>query len=115
MQLEITKSCADSLRTFSQNNFGIQIKSSYAHELVAAYFGYSSRAALLADTKCPISNLKQAQFIVLTPTSQIKERRKELKGLPQNLPDDLAEGIYLPLYNEKWILHTIWPTLEYWE
>jgi len=112
MHFEITKSCADSLRSFSQNNFGIQLKSSHAHELVAAYFGYSSRAALLADTACPISNLRQAEFIVLTPTAKIKERRKELNGLPQDLPDDLTEGVYLPLLNEKLILHTIWPTLE---
>lgn len=112
MHLEITKSCAESLRTFTRNNFGVQLKSSHAHELVATYFGYSSRAALLADKKCPISNLRQAEIIVLTPTAKIKERRKELKGLPQDLPDDLAEGVYLPLVNEKWILHTIWPTLE---
>ncbi len=112
MHFEITKSCADSLRSFSQNNFGIQLKSSHAHELVAAYFGYSSRAALLADTACPISNLRQAEFIILTPTAKIKERRKELNGLPQDLPDDLTEGVYLPLLNEKLILHTIWPTLE---
>jgi hypothetical protein len=108
----ITKLCADSLRTFSLNKFGIQLKSSHAHELVAAYFGYSSRAALLADTKCSINNLRDAEFIVLSPTAQIKERRSLLNGLPQNLPDDLAEGVYLPLYNEKWILRTIWPTLE---
>lgn len=112
MQLEITKRCADSLRAFSQNQFGIQIKSSHAHELVAAYLGYSSRAALLADSKCPITNLRQAEILVLTPTSPIKERRKELKGLPENLPDDIAEGVYLPLYDEKWILHKIWPTFE---
>lgn len=112
MQLEITKRCADSLRSFSQNNFGIQIKSSHAHELVAAYLGYSSRAALLADSKCPIINLRQADILVLTPTATIKERRTELKGLPEDLPDDIAEGVYLPLYNEKWISHKIWPTLE---
>lgn len=112
MQLEITKRCADSLRAFSQNNFGIPLKSSHAHELVAAYFGYSSRAALLADKICPITNLRQAEIIVLTPTAGIKERRKELNGLPENLPDDIAEGVYLPLYDEKWILHKIWPTLE---
>jgi hypothetical protein len=112
MQHEITKRCADSLRAFSQNNFGIPLKSSHAHELVAAYFGYSSRAALLADKKCPITNLRQAEIIVLTPTAGIKERRKELNGLPENLPDDIAEGVYLPLYDEKWILHKIWPTLE---
>lgn len=113
MQLEITKRCADSLRSFSDSNFGILIKSSHAHELVAAYFGYSSRAALLADTKHPISNLRQAEIIVLTPTAEIKKRRNELKELPENLPDDIAEGVYFPLYEEKWILHTIWPTFEY--
>ena len=47
MKLEITKACADSLRGFTQNNYGIQLKSSHAHELVAAYFGYSSRATIL--------------------------------------------------------------------
>jgi len=109
---QITKLCADSLRSFSQNKFGIQIKSSHAHELVAAYMGYSSRAALLADSKCPITNLRQADILVLTPTAPIKARRAELKGLPENLPDDIAEGVYLPLYDEKWILHKIWPTLE---
>ena len=113
MQLELTKRCADSLRLFIQTKFGIQIKSSHAHELVAAYMGYLSRAALLADSKCPITNLRQADILVLTPTGPIKERRTELKGLPENLPDDIAEGVYLPLYNEKWILHNIWPTLEY--
>jgi hypothetical protein len=112
MQLEITKRCADSLRAFSESKFGIQLKSSHAHELVAAYMGYSSRAALLADSKCPITNLRQANILVLTPTAPIKERRKELKGLQENLPYDLAEGVYLPLYDEKWILHKIWPTLE---
>jgi len=112
MQVEITKRCADSLRSFSQKNFGIQLKSSHAHEFVAAYMGYSSRAALLADSKCPITNLRQADILVLAPTAPIKERRKELKGLPENLPDDIAEGVYLPLYEEKWILHKIWPTFE---
>src|SRR5258708_13565794 len=113
MQLEITKRCADSLRSFSQTKFGIQIKSSHAHELVAAYMGYSSRAAMLADAKCPITNLRQANVLVLTPTDPVKKRRTELKGLPENLPEDVGEGVYLPLYDEKWILHKIWPTLEY--
>jgi len=114
MQSEITKLCADSLRSFAQNNYGIQLKSSHAHELVAAYFGYSSRAALLADTNCPMTNLRQAQFVVLTPTAPIKERCKGLKGLPENLPHELVEGVYLPLYdeNDKWILTKIWPNLE---
>lgn len=112
MQFEITKKCADSLRSLSLNKFGIQLKSSHAHELVAAYFGYSSRASLLSDSKRPISNLKEAEFIVLTPTEFIKKRCKDLQGLPENLPHELGESVYLPLYDEKWITQTIWPTLE---
>lgn len=108
----VTKLCADSLRSFSKEKFGIDLKSSHSHELIAAYFGYSSRAALLADTKCPVSNLRQAELIVLTPTAQIKERRNKLNGLPKNLPENLAEGVFLPLYEGKLIMHKIWPTLE---
>lgn len=113
MQFEITKKCADSLRSFSQDKFGIQLKSSHAHEIVAAYFGYSSRASLLSDSKRPISNLTEAEFIVLTPTAFIKERCKNLQGLPDDLPHELAEGVYTPFYDEKWITRqSIWPTLE---
>jgi len=106
--MEITKLCADSLRAFTQNNYGIQLKSSHAHEIVAAYFGYSSRAALLADTICPISNLKQAEIVFLSPTALITERRAHLEGFPVELPGDLAEGVYLPLYDQKLILHNVW-------
>gem|GEM_PF-977287 len=109
---QITKLCADSLRSFTQDNFGIALKSSHAHELVAAYFGYCSRAALLADTSCPITDLEKAEFIVLTPTARIKERRKNLNGLPSNLPENLAEGIYQPLYNNNLISQPILPTLN---
>jgi len=109
---QITKLCADSLRAFTQDNFGIVLKSSHAHELVAAYFGYSSRAALLADTRCPITDLEKAEFIVLTPTAKIKERRSHLKGMPLDLPENLAEGVYLPLYHNNLISQPILPTFE---
>lgn len=80
---------------------------------MAAYFGYSSRASLLSDSKCPINNLAEAEFIVLMPTAFIKERCKSLQGLPENLPHELAEGVYSPLFDEKWITRqSIWPTLE---
>lgn len=79
---------------------------------MAAYFGYSSRASLLSDAKCPITNLRGAEFIVLTPTAFINDRCKGLQDLPENLPKELADGVYSPLYDEKWITQTIWPTLE---
>lgn len=111
--MQITKDCADSLRSFAKNHFDVELKSSHAHELVAAYMGYSSRAALLADTKYPITNLAQADFIVLQPTAFIDERCKELKGLPEELLNGVTEGVYSPMLVEKWFLHKIYPTLEF--
>jgi hypothetical protein len=112
MQHEITKLCADSLRAFTSENYGIQLKSSHAHELVAAYFGYGSRAALLADINYPISAIQKAHYFVLSPTAPIDERRKQLEGLPIDLPNDLAEGVYLPLIDKGWLPTPFWSTLE---
>lgn len=58
MKLEITKACADSLRTFTENNYGIQLKSSHAHELVAAFFGNSLRAAPIGANPKQLINHK---------------------------------------------------------
>ena len=112
MKLEITKSCADSLRAFTQNNYGIQLKSSHAHELVAAYLGYSSRAALLSDTKCPINNLMDAEIIILNPpTLFVDQRLKTLENLPSGLPSSpiLAEGVYAPIVADEQFFGKIWP------
>jgi hypothetical protein len=57
------------------NNFGIQLKSSHVHELVAAYFGYASRAALIADTQCPFGKLKDAEIIILKPSAPLVDQR----------------------------------------
>lgn len=105
----ITKLCADNLRVIS-NNHGIKLKASHAHELVAAFFGYKSRAALLADTSHPLSKLRKASTIILHPTDSIEERRKNIQDLPPDLPDNytLGEWVYTPLINEKWIINKIW-------
>ena len=114
MQHDITKLCADSLRAFTLNNYGIKLKSTHAHELVATFFGYQSRAALLADTKYPLSNLRQASILVLAPTAPIDQRRQCLEGLSPDLPDTytLGEGAYSGLIAEKWLLSVPWPTFE---
>jgi|GEM_PF-643528 len=83
MQHDITKLCADSLRSFTENRLDFKLKSSHAHELVAAFFGYQSRAALLADTQFPISNLEQADYIILPPyndnaASVFKQRKNDM-------------------------------------
>lgn len=112
MMLEITKACADSLRTFTQKNYGIRLKPTHAHEIVAAYFGYSSRAALLADKKCSIGHLKDAEFIILhTPTLFVEQRLKTLENLPSGLPpsDILAEGVFAPIAFNEHFSRIIWP------
>ena len=104
MQHKIFKLCADSLRTFSKEKYDIKLKSAHAHELVAAFFGYSSKNAMLADTKYPVSNMNQAEIIVMTPDDFIGQRRKKLQGLLSELPDNytLGEAIYDPLFTDEW-------------
>jgi len=104
MQQDISKICADSLRTFSNDKYDIKLKPAHAHELVAAFFGYSSKNALLADKKYPISNLDQAEIIVMTPDDFIGKRRKKLQGLSSELPDNytLGEEVYGSLFSDEW-------------
>ncbi len=115
MKLDITKACADSLRAFTQNNFGIQLRSSHAHELVAAYFGYASRAALIADKQCPIGKLTDAEIIILNPSSPLFDHRlKSLENLSSELPpsDILAEGVYAPIVADEQFSGKTWPGLH---
>lgn len=103
-QHDITKICVDSLRKSVNDNHGIKLGAAHAHELVAAYFGYKSRAALLADTKYPLNKLGIAQIFVMTPDAFIDQRRTELEGLPQGLPDSytLGESVYVPLFSDEY-------------
>jgi len=81
----LNKRCADALRVFSENH-GVKLKASHAHEIVAAFFGYKSKAAMDADNSCSMDNLGQANIYVLTPSAFIDERRQCLEGLPSDLP-----------------------------
>lgn len=115
MQLEITKVCADSLRAFTQNNYGITLKSSHAHELVAAYFGYASRAALILDNKRSIDNLTEAEVIILSSSVPLVDQRlKMLKDLPSGLPSSeiLSEGVYAPIIADEQFFGRVWPSLR---
>jgi hypothetical protein len=104
MKHDISKLCADSLRTFTNDKYDIKLKAAHAHELVAAYFGYSSKNALLADRKYPVNNLDQAEIVVMISDDFIDQRRNELQGLPLELPDSytLGEAVYAPLFSDEW-------------
>lgn len=103
MLQNIPKLCADSLRKVVQEKFNVKIKATHAHELVAAYFGYSSKNAMLADTEFPISNINESEVIILAPDSEIDKRRSKLNGLPKELPGsyELGEAVYTALFSEN--------------
>ena len=103
MPQDMLKVCADSLRTFTKEKYGLKLKSSHAHELVAAFLGYRTKNTMLADVKYPISKLSQAKVIVLISDDFIDQRRKNLDGLLPKLPDSytLGEVVYTSLFSDQ--------------
>lgn len=103
MQQDISKICADSLRTFTNEKYHFKLKATHSHELVAAFFGYRSKNAMLADKKYPISNLDQAEIIVMKSDDFIDQRRNNLQGLSPELPDSytLGEAVYASLFSDE--------------
>ncbi|HZR37952.1 MAG TPA: hypothetical protein VFA75_21450 [Nevskia sp.] len=88
MQTDVSKSCSDFLRSHVASSIGVKLKASHAHELVAAYFGYKSRAALLDEKNYPLSHLDEV--VVLVPDVRlIEQRRGCLDGLTPLLPSSL--------------------------
>ncbi|WP_348678942.1 hypothetical protein [Alcanivorax profundi] len=105
MNQDISKLCADSLRNSLKDKYGIKLKATHAHHLVAAFFGYGSKTALKAEKKFPIENLHQAEVIVMVPNEAIDARRVTLNDLPENLPDSytLRGFIYEALFgSDNW-------------
>ena len=108
MTIDVTKMCADCLRSHLSKSYNIKLKSGHAHEIVAAVFGYQSNISLKQDNKYPIANIEQAEFIILEGedpsgiiepflTSELKDdesplfdfveqRIKKLNDLPPHLP-----------------------------
>ncbi len=76
----VSKTCSDFLRECYS-----ELKASHARELVAAFFGYKSHAALLADKRNAVDYLDQAAVLV-PDSSLLDERRQCLKDLAEQLP-----------------------------
>lgn len=110
----IAKFCANNLRAFS-HNYGVTLKSTHAHELVAAILGYKSKAAMLADIHSKIDNIYQMQLLVLRPSQFIADRGKCLEGLPPNLPDTyaLSQEMFEKLTVEKGLSFRVFPSWEH--
>lgn len=85
MQPDISKHCSDFLRTNYSNQNG-KLKASHSREIVAAFFGYKSHAALIADDVYPITQLDDTSILVPDITL-ITSRLTKLNGIPDTLPD----------------------------
>ncbi|GAB6842664.1 hypothetical protein HNR00_003267 [Methylorubrum rhodinum] len=89
--MSFNKLCADHLRAQHLARSGEKLGSGHAHEIVAAFFGYGSAAALSQEVKYPLTDLEQAAFLV-PDLKGMDQRLSALRGLPPSLPsvDDIA-------------------------
>lgn len=109
MSTQLSKLCADHLRQSFNILTGEKLKASHAIQLVAAFFGYKSHAALLAERKYPLDDLEEAH-IFIPDVELIELRRKKLKHLPENLPNsiDIAKELVSFLTTGQHIGADIW-------
>lgn len=82
MQSKIAKACADFLRAQPTKDES-KLKATHAHELVAAYFGYRSRAALLSDHSYDLGRLQKAELL-MPHVPLVSQRLTELEYLEQD-------------------------------
>jgi hypothetical protein len=109
MSTQLSKLCADHLRTSFNALTGEKLKASHSIQLVAAFFGYKSHAALLAESKYPIDAL-EAAHIFIPNVELIESRRKKLNQLPLSLPAsiEVAKELVSFLANGKHIGADVW-------
>lgn len=92
--MSVHKECVDALRAKYRALTGNKLVAGHAHEIVAAYFGYGTAAALRAEAKHPLTSLEEAE--ILMPALAVMDQRiAELQGIPGDLPtvDELAAQI----------------------
>jgi hypothetical protein len=114
--MPVQKDCADYLRTDLYKSKGHKLGSSHAHELVAAFFGYPTAAALIAEVNYPLANLAQAE--VLMPNLHMMDQRvQQLNGLLPHLldVDDLATKLCAFLKAQQHFSGDVWQTRDFEE
>lgn len=118
MKTDLSKFCADFLRSSCAPKAGetcIKLKASHARELVAAFFGYKSHAALILEKDYPLDNLEEAEILV-PDVSLLNYRRSCLKELPTDLASsqELASRVVTFLTEEGYFNGEVWlsETLE---
>lgn len=96
MDQTIFNELTNSLRFFALEHYDVKLKPSHAHELMAAMCGYRSKNGLLDDTEHSMNNLESAELIVFNPDELLNARRKSLKELAAELPENkvLSDAIF---------------------
>lgn len=109
MSTDISKLCADFIRGSYLAHSGEKLKASHAREMVAAFFGYKSHAALIAEQKYPLSQLNEATILV-PDILLLDKRQTRLNGLPKGLwrPHDLSARLSAFLKDEGYFGGEIW-------
>lgn len=107
--MSISKLCADYLRVSHLAQTGQRLGASHARELVAAFFGYKSHAALLAEPKFALSAIEDASVMV-PDVPRIEKRLRRLNGLPSNVLSamDMARLLSDYLVSEDWFGGHVW-------
>ena len=107
--MSISKLCADCLRVSHLAQTGQRLGASHARELVAAFFGYKSHAALLAESKFVLSDIEDASVMV-PDVPRIQNRLGRLNGLPSNMLSamDMARALSDYLVSEDWFGGQVW-------
>jgi hypothetical protein len=111
--MSLHKQCADLLRTSYRQLTGKKLSAGHAHELVAAFFGYGTGAALRFETKYPLTAIEEAAILI--PDLRLMDRRiLEIEHLPSYLPlvDDLASRLSEFLVAEGHFTGEIWRTRD---
>lgn len=115
MSTDLSKLCADYLRTSYTNQTSSKLKASHARELAAAFFGYKSHAALIAEKDYPLDKLDEA-YIFIPDIPMMEARRVKLAGLPDDLMPSkvLAEQLSSYMTSEGYCGADVWlyDTLE---
>lgn len=111
--MTIHKDCADHLRVQYHAITGHKMLSGHAHELVAAFFGYGSAAALRAEIERPLDRLIEAK-ILIPDLAMLDRRRADLTGYPHDLPgsDDTADLLSEYLVSSGNFSGEVWVTRD---
>lgn len=115
MSTDLSKLCADFLRQNHASQSTEKLKASHARELVAAFFGYKSHAALKAEKAYPLEQLEEA-YVLIPDIPLMNDRLSKLNELPKGLgrSTDLAKLLSDMLADEGLFTGNVWlyETLE---